>query len=166
MEPIFFVPLALGILLVIALLLVYSYALKGRGEEPRIYPDTDFSNPAGFRVVSLPGDETLTRGRNLLREGRLAELEFTADPGRPFFLRICPTGGSLGLDGLNTAFEQRSVFQLEGTRVVLLQTPGGPALALWQRGGFDYALWFEETEMGLIGGLVDDFVTQTVTVKS
>ena len=166
MEPIFFVPLALGILLVIVLLLVYSYALKGRGEEPRIYPDTDFSNPAGFRVVSLPGDETLTRGQNLLREGRLAELEFTVDPGRPFFLRVCPTGGDLGLDDLNAAFDQRTVLYLDDTRVVLLQSPGGPALALWGRGGFDYALWFEETEMGLIGGLVDDFVAQTVTVKS
>ena len=41
------------ILLVMALLLVYSYALKGRGEELLIYPDTDFSSPAGFRVVSL-----------------------------------------------------------------------------------------------------------------
>lgn len=166
MEPIFFVPLALGILLVMALLLVYSYALKGRGEEPRIYPDTDFSHPAGFRVVSLPGDETLTRGQNLLREGRLAELEFFADPGRPFVLRVCPAGGDLGLDDLNAAFDQRSVFQLDDTRVVLLQSPGGPALALWGRGGFDYALWFEDTEMGLIGGLVDDFVTQTAAVKT
>ena len=166
MEPIFFVPLALGILLVMALLLVYSYALKGRGEEPRIYPDTDFSHPAGFLVVSLPGDETLTRGRILLREGRLAELEFFAAPGRPFILRVCPAGGELGLDDLNAAFDQRTVLYLDDTRVVLLQSPGGPALALWGRGGFDYALWFEETEMGLIGGLVEDFVAETVTVNS
>ena len=80
MQAIFFVPLGLGVLLVIALLAAYVYALRRPSGEAVVYAATDFSSPAGFNVVSLPQDEILTRGQNLLWDSRLAELEFFAEP--------------------------------------------------------------------------------------
>lgn len=166
MQAIFFVPLGLGVLLVIALLAAYVYALRRPSGEAVVYAATDFSSPAGFNVVSLPQDEILTRGQNLLWDSRLAELEFFAEPGWRLLLRICAAKGDLNLEDWNSNYDQRSVGYVGRIRVTFLESPGGSAMALWTKNGFDYALYFETYEMGLPSGLVDDFIKETDTVAA
>ncbi len=166
MQAIFFVPLGLGVLLVIALLAAYIWALRRPSGEPVEYEATDFSAPAGFNVTTLPQDDILTRGRNLLWDSRLAELEFFAEPGWKFLLRVCAAKGDMKLEDWNTSYDQRTIQYYDRIRITFLQSPGGSALALWSKSGFDYALYFENYEMGLPTGLVDDFVRETNTVAA
>ena len=50
---------------------------------------------------------------------------------------------------------------IDGTEVTLSQNPGRNAMASWTRNEFDYLLLCEEPQMNLLGGVIQDFVTQT-----
>ena len=58
-------------------------------------------------------------------------------------------------------YENVATVLIDGTEVTLSQNPGRNAMASWTRNGFDYLLLCEEPQMNLLGGVIQDFVTQT-----
>ena len=58
-------------------------------------------------------------------------------------------------------YENVATVLIDGTEVTLSQNPGRNAMASWTRNEFDYLLLCEEPQMNLLGGVIQDFVTQT-----
>ena len=77
-------------------------------------------------------------------------------------LRVAQTG-QLDVPDTYLAYQYESVATvlIDGTEVTLSQNPGRNAMASWTRNGFDYLLLCEEPQMNLLGGVIQDFVTQT-----
>lgn len=135
--------------------------------EPIPYPFPDFSDRSDFRAESLPSEDIITYQSSFLNPGEVAELKFLVEPGWVAVLRVVPEGRELNLNGFENAFqEQVRHVQTDGKDVLLFNNPNGAALALWSKNGFDYALYFENTEMGLLTGSAQIFADQTNFVKS
>ena len=77
-------------------------------------------------------------------------------------LRVAQTG-QLDVPDTYLAYQYENVATvlIDGTEVTLSQNPGRNAMASWTRNEFDYLLLCEEPQMNLLGGVIQDFVTQT-----
>lgn len=168
MEQKIWIALAVGCIVLLAILLTVLRALwiAKKDREKRPFDQPDFTNYAGFKVTDLPGDEIVRLERVYLIGRKVAQLEFMIDPEWRAVLRIARKDVSLRLGDFQQNYEQRNVIYEDGVRVLVQQSPGGEALLTWSKDGFDYALFFERTEMGLVGGMLDDFVKETQTVES
>ena len=130
----------------------YPYQLSG----------PDFSETAGFRVVQLPSDTIIALESSWALDSRVGELRFIIEPEWPATLRIGRSGTDLGLGEYSAVYDISSNLTFEGITVLLQQTAGGESLAQWSREGYDYALHFQEGEITLAGGVLDDFVAEIV----
>ena len=162
------IALAVGCIVLLAILLTVLRALwiARKDKEKREFDKPDFTNYAGFKVISLPGDEIVRLAHTALLGRRVAQLEFVIDPEWKAILRIARKGVPLRLEEFQQNYEQRTVTYEDGVRVVVQQNPGGEALMTWTKDEFDYSLYFERTQMGLVGGMLDDFVRETEAVES
>lgn len=122
----------------------------------------DFTEHGGFRLAQLPGDEIIRTESCWARDGRAGEVRFTIEPAWNATLRVGRTGCDLGLEEYESRYDARSTLHFEGISVLHQHNPGGEALLLWSRQGYDYALHFPETEQGLAAGLADDFVLECI----
>ena len=102
------------------------------------YSAPDFTESAGFAVTMYPSTDILIPGR------------------------VAQTG-QLDVPDTYLAYQYETVATvlIDGTEVTLSQNPGRNAMASWTRNGFDYLLLCEEPQMNLLGGVIQDFVTQT-----
>lgn len=168
MEQRVWIALAVGCIVLLAIVLTVLRALwlAKKDREKRPFDKPDFTNYAGFKVTDLPGDEILRLEKVWLIGRRVAQLEFLIDPEWAAILRIARKGVSLRLKDFQQAYEQRAVTYEDGVRVLVQQNPGGEAMLTWSKDGFDYALFFERAQMGLVGGMLDDFVRETETVET
>lgn len=127
------------------------------------YSAPDFTESAGFAVTMYPSTDILIPGRFWLINRKTAEIEYNVIPAGGVRLRVAQTGQ---LDVPDTypglSIRKRGHWcRLTGTEVTLSQNPGRNAMASWTRNGFDYLLLCEEPQMNLLGGVIQDFVTQT-----
>ena len=129
---------------------------------PYQLPGPDFSETAGFRVVQLPSDTIIALESSWALDSRAGELRFIIEPEWPATLRIGRSGTDLGLGEYSAVYDISSNLTFEGITVLLQQTADGESLAQWSREGYDYALHFQEGEITLAGGLVDDFVSEII----
>ena len=155
-------PLLLGVLLTSALCIALCRVCWGRRAIP--YETPDFRDRAGFRIIRLPDRPTIHYGKIRLLDRQVGEVECCIEPGYQGLLRVTAGGGDLFLEDLSIRYDARTVIQQDGIRVLLQQTPAGPALATWSRSGFDYALYFSRSEMGLAGALSAAFAQETLAV--
>lgn len=155
-----FLPLVLGMALLAAILLAWHCLNRAHAEDWVLHPRPSFP-AAGFAVTDLPAYEFLARERCWLIRRTIAQLDFVADPGWTFWLRVGRRGQSLTLpDEPPIPHDQRQIRRVDGLRVEMLYSPGGAGLARWSRNGFDYALTFPAGEMGLPSGLTAAFVRE------
>lgn len=168
MDQKMWIALAVGCIVLLAILLTVLRALwiAKKDREKRRFDKPDFTNYAGFKVTGLPGDEIVRLEHTELLGRKVAQLEFVVDPEWKAVLRIARKGVSLRLEEFQQNYEQRTVTYEDGVRVVVQQNPGGEALMTWTKDEFDYSLYFERTQMGLVGGMLDDFVRETEAVES
>lgn len=130
--------------------------------QPIPYEYPDFSDRSDFKAQALPTEDIITYDRAYLKPGEIGELDFTVTPNWSATLRVAPDSRGIDLDGFETAFQERSTVLYEnGTMVRLYSNPAGPALALWNKDGFDYALYYQTAEMGLMPGTAQMFQEQT-----
>ena len=126
------------------------------------YSAPDFTESAGFAVTMYPSTDILIPGRFWLINRKTAEIEYNVIPAGDVRLRVAQTGQ---LDVPDTylacQYENVATVPIDGTEVTLSQNPGRNAMASWTRNGFDYLLLCEEPQMNLLGGVIQDFVTQT-----
>ena len=135
--------------------------------EPIPYTYPDFSDRSDFRADTLPTENIIDYQSAYLNPGEVGELRFLIEPDWVAILRVVPQGRELNLNGFENAFqEQVRHVQTDGKDVLLFNNPNGAALALWSKNGFDYALYFERTEMGLFTGSADLFIEQTNFIKT
>lgn len=155
--------LAIGLLVVgvAALAFVWSLYHDYLEKEKRLYREPSFV-PAGFWMSRLPQQDYLRLDRIYLLGRRIAQLEFLVRPQWTAVLRVAFEGQDLRLEEWEMPdFDQLSVRMVAGVRTELRQEQNGAALVRWQRNGFDFALYLPRTEMGLAGGLLERFVTDT-----
>lgn len=160
MELVYLIPLLMGLGLLAAVLIAWAWLARPAADRVE-YPDPDFTDRAGFRFTDLPADPLLTQGKSWLLQRYLAQLDFTVEPGWSFWLRAAKSGRDLKLQEVARVYHQRQTQEMEGVTVTVRRSPGGAALYTWSRDGMDLALYFPEGEMGLAGGLADDFIRET-----
>ena len=167
MNEAVFLAILLGTALVVAAAavpyLVTAFRRRPTAADKTEVLSPDFSESAGFRVIHLPDDPIITLQSSWLLHGRIGELIFGIEPRWTAVLRIGRAGSDLETAELMQNYEQRETLKLQGISVQFFQSPGRAALLLWRREGFDYALYYPETERGLASGLADDFVLGVVT---
>lgn len=148
-------------LLAIGILFACLRVHGGCAEERIPYDRPDFCDRAGFEVNDLPGDEIVQLQRCFLcYQKTVGELEFLIDPGWKALVRVARAADSLHLEDLNSQYDTNRVLYPDGVRVLVRTGPGGRYLASWTRDNFHYAFYFEGGEMGMAGGLMDDFVRE------
>ena len=127
------IALAVGCIVLLAILLTVLRALwiAKKDREKRPFDKPDFTNYAGFKVTSLPGDEIVRLESVYLIGRKVAQLEFVIDPEWKAILRIARKGVPLRLEEFQQNYEQRTVTYEDGVRVVVQQNPGGEALMTW-----------------------------------
>lgn len=126
------------------------------------YSAPDFTESAGFAVTMYPSTDILIPGRFWLINRKTAEIEYNVIPAGGVRLRVAQTG-QLDVPDTYLAYQYESVTTvlIDSTEVTLSQNPGRNAMASWTRNEFDYLLLCEEPQMNLLGGVIQDFVTQT-----
>ena len=112
------------------------------------YSAPDFTESAGFAVTMYPSTDILIPGRFWLINRKTAEIEYNVIPAGGVRLRVAQ-------------YESVATVLIDSTEVTLSQNPGRNAMASWTRNEFDYLLLCEEPQMNLLGGVIQDFVTQT-----
>ena len=126
------------------------------------YSAPDFTESAGFAVTAYPSTDILIPGRFWLINSKTAEIEYNVIPAGSVRLRVAQTG-QIDVPDNYLAYQYESVTTvlIDSTEVTLSQSPGRNAMASWTRNEFDYLLLCEEPQMNLLGGVIQDFVTQT-----
>ena len=126
------------------------------------YSAPDFTESAGFAVTMYPSTDILIPGRFWLINRKTAEIEYNVIPAGDVRLRVAQTG-QLDVPDTYLAYQYENVATvlIDGTEVTLSQNPGRNTMASWTRNEFDYLLLCEEPQMNLLGGVIQDFVTQT-----
>ena len=126
------------------------------------YSAPDFMERAGFAVTAYPSTDLLIPGRFWLINSKTAEIEYNAIPAGNVRLRVAQTGLIDVPDQyLSHKYESVTTILIDSVEVTLSQSPGRLAMASWTRSEFDYLLLCEEPQMNLLGGIIQDFVTQT-----
>ena len=117
------------------------------------YSAPDFTESAGFAVTMYPSTDILIPGRFWLINRKTAEIEYNVIPAGGVRLRVAQTG-QLDVPDTYLAYQYENVATvlIDGTEVTM---------ASWTRNEFDYLLLCEEPQMNLLGGVIQDFVTQT-----
>lgn len=160
MEQRVLIALILGSLVLLAVLLTVLYALLSvrRENQVQVFAASDFTRPAGFRAARLPESEIMRLDRILLLGRKIAQFEYTVEPGWRAVLRAAREGVDLRPADFERSYSEHTTVYYQGAWVESSQNEGGAALLRWSKNGFSYLLAFPDTEMGLRGGAVPLFV--------
>lgn len=135
-------------------------------EEGIPYDQPDFTDVSDFKVTRLPEEvrNYLTYKQARLRPGEVGELDFIIDPDYKAVLRVAPSSRGIDISDWPSIYDSQSTrLSVDGTEVTYYDNQGGESLALWSKDGFDYALFIEQTEMGLFNGATEQLVDSIVT---
>ena len=161
-----FVALSVGLAIALA---AVSYALR-RSKKPERevhveYLRPDYTRSAGFRLDTLPDDDILTPTRYWLVDGEIAEVEYSVAYSDDITFRVAPTG-NLQVPDKYAGFDYESLgsYPVGDVDVTLQQSPGRASIMNWTRNGFDYAVFAPGAEMNLMGGVSQQFVTDSSAV--
>lgn len=161
-----FVALSVGLAIALA---AVSYALRNRkktGREVHVeYLKPDYTRSAGFQLVSLPDDDILTPTRYWLVDGEIAEVEYAVAYSNDVTFRVAPVG-NLQVPEKYAGFNYQSLgsYNVGDVDVTLQQSPGQASILNWSKNGFDYAVFAPGSEMNLMGGVSQQFVTESNAV--
>lgn len=130
-------------------------------EEGIPYDQPDFTDVSDFKVTRLPEEvrNFVTYKQARLRPGEVGELDFIIDPDYKAVLRVAPSSRGIDISDWPSIYDSQSTrLSVDGTEVTYYDNQGGESLALWSKDGFDYALFIEQTEMGLFNGATEELV--------
>lgn len=161
-----FVALSVG--LAIALIAV-AHMLRGTKKQSREvhveYGEPDYTNSAGFRMESIPDDDILTPTRYWLVDGENAEIEYAVAYSDDITFRVAPAGRLQVPDKYaDYDYESLGSYPVGDVDVTLQQSPGRASVFNWTKNGFDYAVFAPGSEMNLMGGVSQQFITQSNAV--
>lgn len=134
---------------------------SGIPEEGIPYDQPDFTDVSDFKVTRLPEEvrNFVTYKQARLRPGEVGELDFIIDPDYKAVLRVAPSSRGIDISDWPSIYDSQSTrLSVDGTEVTYYDNQGGESLALWSKDGFDYALFIEQTEMGLFNGATEELV--------
>ena len=127
------------------------------------YETPDFTEVAGFSLSNLPERDDVTLDQCWLIDEAVAQLDFLFEEELEGTLRVAK-GEDQDISGIsNLEFESDSIQDYDGVQVRIQESAGGPALATWNRYGYTFSLYLEQTQMGLLGGVLPSFVSIEVT---
>lgn len=158
-----FVALTVGLAIALA---AVSHTLRGYKRPEREvhmeYLKPDYTRSAGFRLDSLPDDDILTPTRYWLVDGEIAEVEYSVAYSDDVTFRVAPAG-NLQVPEKYARFDYESLgnYPIGNIDVTLQQSPGRASIINWSKNGFDYAVFAPGSEMTLMGGVSQQFVTQS-----
>lgn len=154
---------ATGVIL-LAAILFYLWLLHQDGKEVSTpWCGLDFTPRAGFEITSLPGEPMVQTGRSRLVNGSIAEIEMHIVPDRTAWLRVAVDNGAGRSIGRRSPmdFKTSRTAQVAGVEVQVYHRHGGPEMMNWEKDGFLYSLYMDQTEMTMMGGLIDLFVRES-----
>jgi hypothetical protein len=170
-QSVFVVLLVLLVLVLVATLFSLYFLHNSKEEDSRDayseYSLPDYSDTAGFYLVSLPVTDILIPERYWLVNDKVAEVEYKVAPNWRVTLRAAETGNLVIPKPYSDAtYDNTSEYAIETIPVTHKASPGQKVLITWSKNGFDYALYSNEPEMNLMGGITYDFVTKSDAKKA
>lgn len=164
----FFVALTVGLTVALAAAGRALHHYKRTEREVHIeYFEPDYSRSAGFRMEGLPEDDILTPTRYWLVDGEIAEVEYSVAYSDDVTFRAAPSG-SMRVPDKYAGFDYESMgsYPVGDVEVTLQQSPGRASVLNWSKNGFDYAIFAPGSEMNLMGGVSQQFVTDANAIYS
>lgn len=136
------------------------------GNVQQEYSAPSFPRTAGFAITSHPESEILVPRRIWLINHGTAEIEYVITPDILARLRAAPAG-TMDIPDEFSDQEYESVYsyQIDGITVTQSQSPGRNGMLQWTRDGFDFALFAQNPQMNLLGGVATDFVQQSAATE-
>ena len=154
---------ATGVIL-LAAILFYLWLLHQDGKEVSVpWCGLDFTPRAGFEITSLPGEPMVQTGRSRLVNGSIAEIKMHIVPNRTAWLRVAVDNGTGRSIGRRSPMDFKTNLhaRVAGVEVQVCHSHGGPEMMCWKKDGFLYSLYMDQTEMTMMGGLIDLFVRES-----
>lgn len=161
-----FVALSVGLAIALAAVVRAMHTAKHQTREVHVeYAEPDYTRSAGFRVESIPDDDILTPTRYWLVDGEIAEIEYAVAYSDDITFRVAPAG-NLQVPEKYAAYDYESLgsYPVGEVDVTLQQSPGRASVFNWTKNGFDYAVFAPGSEMTLMGGVSQQFITQSNAV--
>ena len=135
------------------------------GNVQQEYTAPSFPRTAGFAITSHPESEILVPHRFWLINHNTAEIEYVITPDNFARLRAAPAGTLDIPDEFNDQeYESVASYDIDGITVTQSQSPGRNGMLQWTRDGFDFALFAQNPQMNLLGGVATDFVQQSAAI--
>ncbi|MGN0976054.1 MAG: hypothetical protein ACI4OL_08615 [Gemmiger sp.] len=126
------------------------------------HTDASFDGEGDVHLTSIPSDEIMIPERYFLVNNTNAQVEYLIVPGHLVTLRVASHGSLLIPQAyLDAEYAETADYDVMGTTVTQKASPAQKVLITWTKEEFDYALYSELPEMNLMGGIIDEFVTQT-----
>lgn len=161
-----FVALSVGLAIALVAVVRAMRAAKHLPREVHVeYAEPDYTRSAGFRVENFPDDDILTPTRYWLVDGEIAEIEYSVAYSDDITFRVAPTG-NLQVPDKYAGYDYESLgsYPVGDVDVTLQQSPGRASVFNWTKNGFDYAVFAPGSEMNLMGGVSQQFITQSNAV--
>nr|WP_317401639.1 hypothetical protein [uncultured Gemmiger sp.] len=135
------------------------------GNVQQEYSSPSFPRTAGFAITSHPESEILVPHRTWLINHGTAEIEYVITPDNFARLRAAPAGTmDIPEEFSNQEYESVQSYKIDGITVLQSQSPGRNGMLQWTRDGFDFALFAQNPQMNLLGGVATDFVQQSAAM--
>ena len=132
----------------------------------RNIPRPTHPRTAGFAITSHPDNEILVPHRTWLINHGTAEIEYVITPDNFARLRAAPAGTlDIPDEFANQEYESVYTYEIDGITVTQSQSPGRNGMLQWTRDGFDFALFAQNPQMNLLGGVATEFVQQSAAVS-
>ncbi|MFV0496795.1 MAG: hypothetical protein ACK5L0_01305 [Candidatus Fimivivens sp.] len=128
------------------------------------FDSPDFRYVAGFALEGMP--ESVSTDGIWLISGKIAQLDLTASDGAQGMLR-CAKSTDEDISGLyGMQFDTQTVKQFGDVFAELSSTEDGKALARWQRGGYDFILWFPEMDSDTFPATAESIINGVEAVEA
>ncbi len=136
------------------------------GNVQQEYSAPNYPRTAGFAITSHPDNEILVPRRTWLINHGTAEIEYVITPDNFARLRAAPAGTlDIPDEFANQEYESVYTYEIDGISVTQSQSPGRNGMLQWTRDGFDFALFAQNPQMNLLGGVATEFVQQSAAVS-
>lgn len=161
-----FVALSVGLAIALVAMIHALRSVKHLPREVHVeYAEPDYTRSAGFRMESIPDDDILTPTRYWLVDGEIAEIEYAVAYSDDITFRVAPAGNLQVPDKYaDYDYESLGSYPVGDVDVTLQQSPGRASVFNWSKNGFDYAVFAPGSEMNLMGGVSQQFITQSNAV--
>lgn len=135
------------------------------GNVQQEYTTPSYPRTAGFAITTHPDSEILVPRRTWLINHGTAEIEYVITPDNFARLRAAPTGTlEIPDEFANQEYESVYSYKIDGITVTQSQSPGRNGMLQWTRDGFDFALFAQNPQMNLLGGVATEFVQQSAAI--